>query len=115
MNNQPTKAHPDVLAQLDQDSIEGALAVASSVALVFSELPATYQAIFQAIRAVPERSPRRDTLGRTAFANLLAVSAFDLAGEALLLMSDGTLRSNLTIGLKQKIASQITRQVCADV
>lgn len=115
MNHQPTKAHPDVLAQLEQGSIEGALTVASSVALVFSELPPTYRAIFQAIRAVPERSSRRDALARIAFDSLLKVGAFDLAGEALLLMSTGTSQSNLTVALGQRITLWIAGQVCADI
>lgn len=115
MNHQPTKAHPDVLAQLDQGSIEGALMAAGSVALVFSELPATYRAIFQAIRTVPERALRRNALARIAFDNLLEFGAFDLAGEALLLMSSGSSQSNLTVALEQRIALLITKQVCADV
>ena len=115
MNHQPTKAHPDVLAQLNQGSIEGALMVAGSVALVFSELPATYRAIFQVIRTVPERSLRRNALARIAFDNLLEFGAFELAGEALLLMSTGTSQSNLTVALEQRLASWIALQVCADV
>ena len=112
MTHQHTKAHPDVLAQLHKGSIEGALNAVRSLRLDFCELPLAYREIFRAIRALPERSGRRDGFAGTAFNHLLNIGSLELASEALLLMTVSDLQAQLSIALQQKLASQIVFQTC---
>jgi hypothetical protein len=112
MTHQHTKAHPDVLAQLHKGSIEGALTAVRSLRLDFSELQLAYREIFYAIRLLPVRSGRLDSLAGTAFSHLLNVGSLELAGEALSLMSTSDLQAQLSIALQQQLASQIVSQTC---
>lgn len=112
MTHHHTKAHPDVLARLHEGSIEGALTIAQDLQLDFFELQVTYRAIFASVRELHMRSVERKKLSTTAFTQLLNIGSLELAGEALMLMHDGTLKDQFSTVLREKLAGEMVSQTC---
>ena len=112
MTHQHSKAHPDVLAQLQRGSIEGALTVVQNLRLDYFELQLAYRAIFEAIRGLSSRLTNRDSLSGVAFRHLLSIGSLELASEALALMSESPLQAQFSMKLQGKLTAEMASQTC---